>query len=230
MSKSKWRPKSWKRFAALGLGVMASMLLVGSLKFPLWEMRLEAPQYRDEEALNIAVHPNALRGDLKELKVLNQYIGVHVPPTLPQFRWMPGALIAAAALGVIACFLPRCARARALLIVFASLATALIVAMLQAQSQMHDIGHNRDQKTILVGMRDFTPPLLGTAKIAQFTVSSRFGTGALLIGSALALQMAAAWFSRRPLTATMTRRIKPQLEAKQLSYANGYNKKPALSQ
>ena len=171
------------------------MLLV-SLKLPLWQMRLEAPQYRDEEALRISVHPNSYRGDLRELRVLNQYIGVHVPPTLPQFKWLPALLIAAAATGFVAGLLRGSRRRRVLIAVSCLLTAGLILAAVQAMSQMHDIGHKRDQKTVLVGMKDFTPPFLGTTKIAQFTVSSRFGLGAWLIGGALALQLAAAWASK----------------------------------
>src|SRR5205807_2565954 len=84
------------------LTLLASALLLVSLKLPLWQMRLEAPQYRDQEALRIAVHPNAFRGDLRELATLDQYIGVHIPPTLPQFRWLPAVLIAGAILTVLA--------------------------------------------------------------------------------------------------------------------------------
>ena len=62
---------------SLGVTLLASALLLASLKLPLWQMRLEAPQYREQEALRIAVHPDSLRGDLKEFSVLNQYIGVY---------------------------------------------------------------------------------------------------------------------------------------------------------
>jgi hypothetical protein len=178
---------------AIALCAIASALLLASLKFPLWEMRLEAPQYRDQEALHVAVHPNALRGDLRELSVLNQYIGVHVPATLPQFRWLPPLLIAGAAIGVAAGLLRGSRRRRGLVLVSCTLAGSLAFAAIQARSQMHDIGHKRDRKTVLVGMKDFTPPFLGTTRIAQFTVSSRFGVGAWLIGGALALQLAVAW-------------------------------------
>ena len=177
------------------LSCAAAALLVASLKLPLWQMRLEAPQYRDEEAIKIAVRPDSYRGDLKELSVLNQYIGVHVPPTLPQFRWLPVVLVLAAALGVAASVLRRPTRPRALALVSCALAVALALAAAQAISQMHDIGHKRDRKTVLAGVKDFTPPFLGTNRIAQFTVRSRFGLGAWLIGGALALQLGAAWLS-----------------------------------
>ncbi len=184
-------------FAAL-----ASILLLVALKLPLWEMRLEAPQYRDQEALHVAVHPNALHGDIRELSVLDKYIGVHIPPTLPQFRWLPTLLIAGAVLGLAASFLRIPARRHALTFVSCTLAAGLALAAVQAMFQIHDIGHRRDQKTVLVGVKDFTPPFIGTNKIAQFTVSSRLGLGAWLIGGALALQLGAAWLSRQPQART----------------------------
>jgi hypothetical protein len=179
------------------MALLASALLLVSLKLPLWQMRLEAPQYRDQEALHVAVHPNSLQGDLNELSVLDRYIGVHIPPTLPQFKWLPGLLIAGAALGFAASLLRISARGLALTFVSCALAAALALAAVQAMFQIHDIGHKRDQKTVLPVVKDFTPPSLGTNKIAQFTVSSRFGLGAWLIGGALALQLGAAWSSRR---------------------------------
>lgn len=181
----------------MAFAVLGSVLLLVTLRLPLWEMRLEAPQYRDQEALYVAVHPNALRGDIRELSVLEQYIGVHIPPTLPQFKWLPGLLIVGAALGLIASLLPATVRRRALIFVSGALALALALAAVQAMFQIHDIGHKRDQKTVLVGVKDFTPPFIGTNKIAQFTVTSRLGLGAWLIGSALALQLGAAWSSRQ---------------------------------
>lgn len=184
---------------SFSLVVIAAALLLVSLKLPLWQMRMQAPQYRDEEALKIAVHPSAFRGDMRELAVLDRYIGVHIPPSLPQFKWLPGTLIAGAILGLIAVLLPLVIRRRALIVVVISLAAALAVAAVQAMTQMHDIGHNRDQHTILVGVKDFTPPFLGTTKIAQFEVSSRFGWGAWLIGAALALQLGTAWTSKQRL-------------------------------
>ena len=187
--------RGFRRILPLGLTMLAGALLLASLRLPLWQMRLEAPQYRDQEALHLTVHPDSLQGDLKELSVLDQYIGVHVPPTLPQFQWLPGLLVAGAVSGFLASLLRRSLRRRALLGVVSVLAAALAFAAVQAMSQIHDIGHKRDHKTVLVGVRDFTPPFLGTNKIAQFTVSSRFGLGAWLIGGALALQLGAAWLS-----------------------------------
>jgi copper chaperone NosL len=180
----------------LGLTATAVVLLTISLAMPLWQLRMEAPQYRDEEALKVAVYPGALKGDLAEIRVLNQYIGVHVPTALPQLQWLPVALEAAGVLGVGAVWLRDRARSAALVIVPALLSLALLVAALQAQGQMYDIGHKRDAKTKLVGVKDFNPPLIGKARVAQFEVESGFGSGAYLIASAILLQLASAWLSR----------------------------------
>lgn len=181
---------------ALPLTLAAAVLLVASLKLPLWQMRMEAPQYRDQEALRVAVYPGALRGDLNEIRVLNQYIGVHIPDQLPQLAWLPAALLAAGALGLLAAFLPVAAGRGALIAIPTLLSVALLAGAIQAQCQMYNIGHRRDAKTKLAGVKDFTAPLIGRAKIAQFNVASGIGPGAWLIGGALALQLAAAWLNR----------------------------------
>jgi hypothetical protein len=193
--------------------LIAAALLIISLKLPLWHIRFEAPQYRGKEALRIAVHPSALRGDLKELATLSQYIGVHVPPTLPQFKWLPATLVSAAILGLVTCCFGRSIRSSAMMLVPIALAIALAIAVVQANLQMRDIGHHRDHKTILAGVQDFIPPFLGSAKIAQFEVSSALGWGAWLIGAAVALQTAAAFLSRQRTASAAAPAIIPATRA-----------------
>jgi hypothetical protein len=187
-----------QRGMPIALATIAAILLLASLRQPLWHMRLEAPQYKEEEALKIAVYPNRYGGDMREISVLNQYIGVHVPPTLPQFAWLPFLLAGGAAVGVVASLFPARFRRGALILSCGLIAAGVVFAAVQAKSQMHDIGHKRDQRTVLAGMHDFTPPFLGTSKIAQFTVTSSFGLGAWFIGAAMALQLGASYVSRRP--------------------------------
>lgn len=181
-----------RRWLGIVLVLSAAALLLAALKLPLWQMRMEAPQYRGEEALRVLIYPNVMRGDLQELTVLNHYIGVHVPETLPQFRWLPLALLAAAVAGTMALFLPAPIRRRAKVGIPVALALALLSATVQAQLQMRAIGHQRDPKAAMTGIKDFTPPLLGTRKIAQFEVSSRLGLGGYFAGAAIVLFLAAA--------------------------------------
>jgi hypothetical protein len=158
---------------------------------------MEAPQYRDQEALRVNVFAGAMQGDLREISVLNQYIGVHIPATLPQSRWLPTALLAGAALGILASIFPAKIRRVSMVVVSLCVAATVGFAVFQAKGQMHDIGHKRDAHTKLARVQDFDPPFLGTAKIAQFTVTSWLGAGAYLIGAAVALQFGAGILSRK---------------------------------
>lgn len=191
-----------KRIVSISLATLACALLLGSLGLPLWQMKLEAPQYQDEEALEVKVFPGSMKGDLGELEVLNSYIGVTMPKTLPQLQWLPMALWGAGILGVAAACLPAASRRWALFLVPLALFIALLVAAAQAQWQMHRIGHERAAKTTLVGVKNFTPPLLGRSKVAQFTITSTFSWGALLIGLGMGLQFYVAWLNRPPRKAT----------------------------
>jgi copper chaperone NosL len=181
---------------SLMLSGAAAALLFFSVARPLWHMRMVSPQYQDEEALDVVVYPHKLQGDLREIEVLNQYIGVHMPETLPQFRWMPGALMGAAIAGIFGALLPRVWRKRALVAVPLLLSLAMAFAAFQAQRQMHDIGHKRDAKTKMARTKDFTPPLLGSARLANFTLTASLGAGAYMIGAAVLLQLGAAWVNR----------------------------------
>jgi hypothetical protein len=207
------------RFLPTVLTVSAAALLLVSLRLPLWHMRLEAPQYKGEEALKIAVYPNKYGGDLREIKVLNQYIGVHVPPTLPQFSWLP-ALFVGGAVFAVGASLPGFRFRRAVL-GFSSgiLVAGLVTAAGQAMFQMHDIGHMRDHHTVLAGVHDFTPPFLGTSRIAQFTVTSGLGLGAWFVGGAIAFQFAGAFLSRKPLPASAQKAVtQNSVEHAELAY------------
>lgn len=187
---------SKKFIVRLIMALAAGALLLASLRLPLWHMRMEAPQYRGKEALRVFVLPGSLHGDLKEIKVLNQYIGVSVPETLPQTRWLPGVLCIAAAFGIVGVLSPSRIRRYAVFSAAGLPAAAMVCAAVQAQVQMYRIGHDRNHHTALVGIKDFTPPLLGTRKLAQFELESQLGPGSFAIGAAVVLYAMAGIASR----------------------------------
>ncbi len=186
-----------RTFLPIILAVIAAGLLMASLKVPLWKMRMESPQYRDEEAIKVAVLPGALIGDVREIETLNQYIGVHVPRELPQCGWLPTALVIAALSGIGAASLPRTWKKWGMIMIPTTLSILLLFAAVQARRQMYDIGHHRNEKTPLRGVKDFTPPFIGKARLFQFDVESSFGAGAGFIAMAVALQLTGGWISRR---------------------------------
>jgi hypothetical protein len=170
----------------------AAGLLLAGAQLPLWHLSMDAPQYQGEDALAVTVHPGGMTGDLEEIRILNQYIGVTAPTELPQFKWLPIALLAGGLFALAIIALPERPRAWAAGGGAALVAAALLSAAVQAQLQMRDIGHNREQKTALAGVQNFTPPILGRIKVANFHLTSRLGLGSYLIGGAIALQLTVA--------------------------------------
>jgi hypothetical protein len=181
---------------AIASALVAGGLLVASLRLPLWHMRMEAPQYKDQEALKVFVLPGSLHGDLNEIKVLNKYIGVTVPTTLPQTHWLPLTLTIIAGLGLIVAILPSRTRRWTAFAAAIALCAAMLTAAGQAQFQMYRIGHDRDSHAALKGIPDFTPPLLGNRKLAQFELESRLGFGSFAIIGAVALYAAMGFVSQ----------------------------------
>lgn len=194
---SRFRP-----LVRISSAVLAGGLLLASLRLPLWHMRMEAPQYRGPEALQVMVRPGSLEGNLSEIKILNQYIGVSIPDSLPQTRWLPAVLSLGAGLGVIAVLLPLRARRFAALAVAAFLSGAMLFAATQAQVQMYRIGHERNHHAALRGVEDFTPPLLGSKKLAQFELTSTLGLGSLCIAGAVGMLAGIGLLGRKAARAT----------------------------
>jgi copper chaperone NosL len=182
------------RLAALA----AAGLLVGSLRLPVWHLKMEAPQYQGNEALKVRVYPGSMQGDLREISVLNKYIGVRIPEELPELRWLPVALLAGALLGLGALALPRAARPQGLFAVAGLLSLVMLASAGMAQAQMHRLGHDRNPHAALKGVPDFTPPILGRVKVANFEITTNLGSGAWLIGAGILLQLGAGMLVRRP--------------------------------
>ena len=82
------------------LVAISSLLLIGLFVFPLWHVRLTAPQYPEGLGMNIRINTveGATETDLKNINGLNHYIGMKAidPQTIPELKFMPwivGALI-----------------------------------------------------------------------------------------------------------------------------------------
>jgi copper chaperone NosL len=179
----------------------AAVLFVASLKVPVWQLKMEAPQYQDNEALRVHVFAGSMSGDLREIKVLNRYIGVRIPEHLPQWSWLPASLLAAGGLGLAALVLPGKARSRSLIGIVALLGVVMAFSAGLAQWQMHQIGHDRDPHAPLKDVHNFTAPLLGRVKVANFVITTSLDRGAWMIGAGMLLQVGGAMTAlklRRP--------------------------------
>lgn len=176
--------------------VGAAVLLATTLALPLWSTRMEAPQYKGDEALQVEVYAGRVHGDIHEIELLNQYVGVHLPldtPELAAAPWILGALLMVA---LVAMALPVTARRRLALGLSILMVVVLLGGGALLQYRLYKMGHDRSP-TIMEGIPDFTPPVVGSKKIANFTVHMSLGVGAWAYLGALAL---AAWSIRQPAT------------------------------
>jgi copper chaperone NosL len=180
-----------KRRAHLLL-VAAAVLTVASLALPLWGVRMTAPQYPDE-ALMLRIGRAGIGGDVQEVETLQQYIGVRFPARLPELEWLHVPVIALAALLLAGAYAGSGTIARvvrigtvAVFVLFLAGSAAIV------QKRLYDVGHERDPHAPIKAVKNFTPPLVGPAKVGNFTVWSFPHVGGLALATAAALASVAA--------------------------------------
>lgn len=179
--------------------VAAAAAIVGSFFFPLWKMHLFAPQY--QEGLTLLIYSHRIQGggvegaDLAEINTLNHYIGMHPLQQADFFemQWMPFVF------GLIILLLLRAA-------VFGEMSNAVDVFALFTYFGVFSIGafyyrlyvygHNLNPAAPMK-IEPFTPLLIGTKRIANFTQHSYPQGGAYLLIVAVLLVALSAWCSRK---------------------------------
>lgn len=182
------------------LMLLAAVVVAGSLYFPLWQLHLEAPQY--EEGLEMTIYAYKLEGgndgqDLKEINMLNHYIGMktisHADFTEMQvIPFMMGLFILlslrAAVFGYMGAVVD--------LFVLASYFGVFSIGSFYYR--LYTYGHNLDP-TAPMNVEPFTPIMLGTQQIANFTQSSYPQAGVYLLCGFMVLMLLAIWFSRKEI-------------------------------
>jgi len=163
--------------------VAAAGLLVVTYFFPLWNLTMFAPQYR--EGLRLDIYSYTLAGgnggqDIREINVLNHYIGMHelTNASFAEFQWMPFVI------GTLGLLVLRAA-------VHATVASVLDVTVLfiyfgafslwSFGYKLYQYGHELAPDAA-VKVQPFMPPMFGYQQIANFEVYSypRAGTYAML--------------------------------------------------
>jgi len=187
--------------------VIASLLLIGLFVFPLWHVRLTAPQYPEGLGMNIRINTveGATETDLDNINGLNHYIGMKRidPNTIPELKFMPwvvGALILSG-LAVAAV-----ARRRVLYFWMAGFLTLGVIGLIDFWRWEYDYGHNLDAATAIIkipGM-SYQPPLIGTKQLLNFQAVSLPAAGGILAGIAFALGFFAVVYTVRRSTALNT--------------------------
>ena len=157
--------------------VISAALLLVSLLFPYWVLRLDAPQFPD--GLTVTAYVNRLEGDVGELEGLNHYVGLGSFEDAAVFERSIAvvAIVGLAALLVAALFI----HSRWVLVLTVPALLFPLVFLADLQYWLYDFGHNLDPLAPLAAaVGEFTPPIFGPAEIAQFETLALPGLGLLL--------------------------------------------------
>ncbi len=177
-----------------------AMLLGGMYVLPLWRVDLGAPQY--PEGLGLLIRINSVEGqkpqDLRNINSLNRYIGMRPiePDAIPELRYMPWILGGLIAFGVATAVI---ARRRMLWAWLATLVAAGALGLYDFWRWGHEYGHNLDEATAIIKVPGMTysPPVIGTKQLLNFTATSLPDWGAYLAGVAFLLGVLSLWFAYR---------------------------------
>lgn len=181
------------RLPTLLLGGAALLLLI-SIFFPYWKIRLNAPQY--PEGLVAEAYVNRVTGDVKEIDGLNHYIGMRPLREAAQLeRSLSVYLIAAMTLlvgGAIYIHSPWAA-------VLCLPALGYPVFFLaDLYYWLWRFGTNLDPKAALSSsVEPFVPPLLGTGKVGQFETVAYWDVGLWIAFASSALIAAGLYYHRK---------------------------------
>lgn len=173
---------------------LASLLLIISLFFPLWDISLQAPQY--PEGLGMSIYAHTIKGhtryDLQKINNLNHYIGMKpiTPDSIVELKLMQPVIIFIAIGGFLVALTGNRILGLLWIVIFGILAVA---GMIDFYLWEYDYGHNLDQEKAIIkipGM-SYQPPLFGTKKLLNFTASAYPGWGGIAAISAFILGAAA---------------------------------------
>jgi nitrous oxidase accessory protein len=181
-------PRKAPLLASAGI---AAVLVAAALLLPVWQMTLRAPQY--PQGLEIVAYGDRLEGDLREINIINHYVGMSEIAAVPA----PEMRLYRPALAVLA-LLCLAAPMHRLLAWVAVAATAVmpVVVLADLQWWLHRFGRNLDPSAPL-RLEPFTPLALGSSGIGNFsTTATPSWALAALVGAAAILTLGLRWGGR----------------------------------
>ncbi len=181
------------RRPTLLLGTAALLLLI-SIFFPYWRIRLFAPQYPG--GLVAKVYVNRVEGDVHEIDSLNHYIGMRPLEEAAQLeRSLSIILIVAMALLVAGAIYVHSPWAAVL-----SLPALLypLIFLADLYYWLWNFGTNLDPRAPLSSsVKPFVPPLLGEGRVGQFRVVAIWDIGLWLAILASILIIVGLYYHRK---------------------------------
>jgi len=176
----------------------ASLLLFVVFFFPLWRIELVAPQY--PEGLRIGIWINKVTGDVRNVNVLNHYIGMSKiePDQILELRCFPYVFGILGSLGLLIGLINRrrlFAAWSAGVLIFA------LVGLYDFYSWEYRFGHNLSDDAPMKMEESYDPPLIGTKQLLTIKVTSLPDIGGLAFSAsasiALLIILGALWGKKR---------------------------------
>jgi len=181
--------------------LIAALALLPALFFPLWHMTFRSNQYPDGLSLHIYAHQleggkTPSRDDLREINALNHYIGMRplLESDFSEFTWLPFAIGGLALLALRAMVIGKMS---SLIDVFVLFAYFGLYSFWSFYHRLYLYGHNLDP-TAAIKVQPFTPPLIGTQVVGNFTVNSFPGAASYALVAFAVLLAAAILLSWKP--------------------------------
>ncbi len=180
--------------------LLGSILLLGLFVFPLWNIRLGAPQY--PEPLGIDIYVNGLKGesefDIQNIDGLNHYIGMKTlpkPEDMWEFTVFPIVVWIMAGLGVIIGVLGYLKKASPILFLGWFIVMCILggFGIYDFNLWLLDYGSDLDPNAILKLVNPdgtpmvYNPPLIGHKKLLNFDAYSYPRAGGILMGIGMLL-------------------------------------------
>lgn len=172
----------------------AAMLLLVSLFLPYWRMVLHAPQY--PKGLTVHAYLNRLEGDVAEIDGLNHYIGMRKLNEAAKLeRELSIMAVVAVALLVLGAIFIHNRRAAWLALPAAVFPAGFLIDL---HLWLAHFGRNLDPHAPLSSsIKPFTPPVLGTGYVGQFSTVAVPDVGLILAFVASATIVVGLWLHRR---------------------------------
>jgi len=167
----------------------ASVLILGVFVFPLWTIRLSAPQY--PQGLGLIIRVDRIEGmtphDLQNINGLNHYIGMQriEPDSIAELRYMKYIAAGLSVCGLVAAW----SRRRWALVAWFALAVSVAtIGVIDFYRWEYRYGHDLDPSAAikLPGV-SYQPPMFGTKQLANFRTTAWPGVGGVLAMLSVAL-------------------------------------------
>jgi nitrous oxidase accessory protein len=163
--------------------LVAAALVAWSSTLPLWTLNMKAPQY--PKGLRLQAYGSHMAGDIKELNILNHYIGM--PPLeapaleTAVFPIGIGVLVVLCLLSPLHRWIRR--------IAITAVAVTPVIMLADLQWRLYEFGHSLDPHAP-IRLKPFTPLVIGTSKMQNFVSSGTISSGIVcLVGAALVLAL-----------------------------------------